>query len=214
MSTEPSAAEPLPTEPVEETPESAPADSRTRRLTSTLRRPRAWVAAVVTVTLVAGWSLALYYQHTSEVHRRAEAKSRAAVRDLTGRLQAVSQERDGYQARADQMQAREDAVKQREDQVKAREDAVKQREDAVTQAEKVQAQNTIHEGTWAVGVDVQPGTYRAKDPVAGQCYWKITSDANGRNIVANDLVNGGRPTVTLQGGQYFTTEDCGDWAKV
>jgi hypothetical protein len=59
-----------------------------------------------------------------------------------------------------------------------------------------------------------PQTYRAKDPVSGTCYWEINSDANGKNIVANDIVTGGRPTVTLSSGQYFTTKRCGDWAKV
>jgi hypothetical protein len=133
----------------------------------------------------------------------------------------MTRQRDTYKARDDQIQAREDAAKQREDRVQAgegavkqREDTVKQREEAATQAEKVQAQNTIREGNWAVGVDIQPGTYRAKDAVSGTCYWEINSDANGKNIVANDIVTGGRPTVTLSGGQYFTTKRCGEWAKV
>jgi hypothetical protein len=180
------------------------------------------------VALISGWGLAFLYHRSSEDHRQAGEKSRAAVSDLTRSLTTVTQERDTNKARADQLQAREQTVKQREDRAQAREDAVKQREeraqaredavkpreDAATQAEKVQAQNTIREGTWAIGVDVQPGTYRTKDAVSGSCYWEIDSDANGNNIVANDIVTGGRPTVTLSGGQYFTTNRCGDWAKV
>ncbi|GII22723.1 ATP synthase F0 subunit B [Planosporangium mesophilum] len=214
-----SAGEPAPADPPDmpddEPPTAAPGgDGERGPLPRLLRRPRFWMASVLTVALVSGWSLTFYYHHTSETHRQAGEKSRAAAADLGKRLETVSQERDTYKARADQMQTREDAVKQREDRAQAREDAVKQREDAATQAEKVQAQNTIREGTWAVGVDIQPGTYRVKEAVSGQCYWKINSDANGRNIVANDLVSGGRPTVSLSNGQYFTTQDCGDWIKV
>ncbi|MGC9671223.1 hypothetical protein ACNTMW_32340 [Planosporangium sp. 12N6] len=192
-----------------------PPDAPVRRpLSRVLRRPRLWVAGVLVVALVCGWALALHYRGTSEAQHRANDKNRATIRDLTGRLETVTRERDTYKARDDQIRTREDAAKQREDRVQSREDAVKQREDAVTQAEKVQAQNTIHEGIWAVGVDIQPGTYRVKDPVSGSCYWGIYSDANGNNIVANDIVTGGRPTVTLAGGQYFTTRRCGDWTKV
>jgi hypothetical protein len=166
------------------------------------------------VALISGWGLAFLYHRSSEDHRQAGDKSRAAVSDLTRSLTTVTQERDTNKARAERLQAQEESVKQREERAQAREDAVKQREAAATQAEKVQAQNTIREGTWAIGVDVQPGTYRTKDAVSGNCYWGIYSDANGNNIVANDIVTGGRPTVTLSGGQYFTTRRCGDWAKV
>ncbi|GAA1790142.1 coiled-coil domain-containing protein 22 [Planosporangium flavigriseum] len=204
MTTEPLADDLAPDEPATEVPPKP----------RVWRRPRFWIAFVLAAALVAGWSLTFYYQHSSETYRQADAKSRATASDLSKRLGSMTQERDTEKARADQLQTREDAVKQLEDRVQTREGEVKKREDAVSQAEKVQAQNTIHEGTWAVDVDIQPGTYRTKDPVSGQCYWAIYSDANGRNIVANDIVTGGRPTVTLSGGQYFTSRRCGDWTKV
>lgn len=208
-------------DPPDTQPAPSPGDDRgRRRLPRALRRPRTWAAFVLTVALVSGWSLALSYHHSSDVNHQASEKSRAAVSDLSGRLETMTQQRDTYKARDDQIQTREDALKQREARIQAgegavkqREDAVKLREDAATQTEKVQAQNTIHEGNWAVGVDIQPGTYRTKDAVSGDCYWEIDSDANGKNIVANDIVSGGRPTVTLSNGQYFTTKRCGDWAK-
>lgn len=208
--------------PVDSTPDAPSPDDTPEPVTNEepahalllLHRPPTWVAIVLAVALIVGWSLALSYHHTSDVERQANQNNRATIKDLTGRVDTVTRQRDAYKAREDQVQAREDAVKQREGQVQAREDALKQREDAVTQAEKVQAQNTIHEGNWAVGVDIQPGTYRTKDTVSGDCYWAIFSDPNGRNIVANDIVTGGRPTVTLSRGQYFTTQGCGDWLKV
>jgi hypothetical protein len=114
--------------------------------------------------------------------------------------------------REDAAKKREDDLAQREAAAKKREDDVKAREDAVAQQEKVQARNTITEGDWAVGLDIQPGTYRTKEAVS-DCYWVIHSDGNGRDIIANHIVTGGRPTVTLKNGQFFTSHRCGDWIK-
>lgn len=74
---------------------------------------------------------------------------------------------------------------------------------------------TIEQGIWTVGVDIPPGTYRVTAPVEEGCYWAITkSGTNGDDIIANDLVSGGRPTVTVRKGQDFETNDCGTWEKV
>lgn len=73
----------------------------------------------------------------------------------------------------------------------------------------------IKEGIWTVGRDIEPGTYTTAKEVLGDCYWSITkSGTNGGDIIENDIVNGGRPTVTLSEGQDFTTSRCGGWTKV
>jgi hypothetical protein len=74
----------------------------------------------------------------------------------------------------------------------------------------------IEDGQWEVGVDVSAGSYKvtaAVDPDA-MCYWKITQTGKSDNIIDNDIVTGGKPTVTVKRGQDFTTEDCGTWARV
>ncbi|GAA1376663.1 hypothetical protein [Catellatospora chokoriensis] len=74
---------------------------------------------------------------------------------------------------------------------------------------------TIEDGTWTVGVDIKPGKYRTVTTVDDGCYWKIAkAGTNGDNIIANDIVNGGRPTVTIKVGQEFTSNRCGTWQKV
>jgi hypothetical protein len=72
---------------------------------------------------------------------------------------------------------------------------------------------TVGEGVWQVGVDVQPGRYRlAVSPSKDDnCYWLISRDDAGEDIVSNGLPTGGHPQVTLKKGQYFTTQDCGSW---
>jgi hypothetical protein len=73
---------------------------------------------------------------------------------------------------------------------------------------------TIGDGTWVVGEDFPAGRYRVIEPVQGTCYWQISkANTNGSSIVANDIVTGGRPTVTLKKGQEFRA-DCGTWRKV
>ncbi|MFL6143545.1 MAG: hypothetical protein ACJ72N_16985 [Labedaea sp.] len=129
----------------------------------------------------------------------------AANHDLEDRVGVMTRARDGLAAQQaaaaateqtrldaprneDEVGQREAAAQQREDALKARETEVKTREDTVTQQETVQAQNTITEGNWTVGVDVQPGTYRTKETVSDSCYWEISANANGSNIMANDIV--------------------------
>lgn len=120
----------------------------------------------------------------------------------------------GIKEREASVQAREDAVTEADAAVKTADAAVKKREQAVTTSEKTQAANTIEEGTWTVGVDIKPGTYRAVANVTSGCYWGIyRTGSNGSDIIENDIVSGGRPSVTLSVGQDFNTSRCGSWMK-
>jgi hypothetical protein len=106
-----------------------------------------------------------------------------------------------------QLAARETAVKKAED-------AVKARETAVGGAEVAAAANTIKEGTWTVGKDIAPGTYRTSKELISSCYWAITATgSNGRDIIENDNVKGGFPQVVLAEGQTFESDRCGTWTK-
>src|SRR5690606_2019494 len=171
-----------------------------------------WIAvagAFVALALIAGWTLAVMFglknrdanraleQLSGDLHTVAAASESAVAR--IERVESAATERDA------EIEAEREAIASREAAVKSREAEVRKRERAVTKQEKDEERNTISEGTWAVGSDVRPGTYRAKKPVAASCYWEITSDANGNDIVANDIPGGGRPTVTLSEGQYFST---------
>ena len=87
------------------------------------------------------------------------------------------------------------------------------REAEVTALEKEAKRNTIDgDGTFEVGVDIRPGTWKNQDRDPG-CYWGINTDANGRDTVAN--ANGGGPqTLTLNDGQFLEVADCGTWKRV
>lgn len=72
----------------------------------------------------------------------------------------------------------------------------------------IEADTLVH-----VGEDVPVGIYRVIDNVEGNCYWMKSSDSEGQNILANDIVQGGKPQVTLKKGQWFTSSHCGIWRK-
>lgn len=76
-------------------------------------------------------------------------------------------------------------------------------------------QTVITDGVWVIGEDREPGTYKTNAEVPSGCYWAIyKSGTNGRDIINNDIVDGGRPSVTLQVGHDFKTSGCGAWTKV
>ncbi|WP_018351415.1 hypothetical protein [Longispora albida] len=188
---------------------------------SVRRRAREFLIPAVAVFLALGWGFAIYYYRTGSAAMDARDDALARVSVLNNQVSTLNNQaadlkgqRDGYASREVARQQHEEQVKQREKAVADRESAVKGREEAVTAQEKTAEQNTIREGTWAVGVDIQPGTYRTKEIVTGQCYWEINSDANGDDIVANAIVTGGRPTVNIAKGQFFTTKRCGEWVRV
>jgi hypothetical protein len=74
---------------------------------------------------------------------------------------------------------------------------------------------TIQEGTWTVGEDFPPGTYKTSN-APESCYWGIYK--SGQNQDLNSIISnhngGGNLRVTLKAGQDFTTERCGTWTKV
>ena len=75
--------------------------------------------------------------------------------------------------------------------------------------------DVISDGTWQVGVDVQPGTYRNSGGSKG-CYWERLSGFSGAS--SDRLANGlsaNQQIVTIEPSDAgFTSEDCGVWFRV
>jgi len=76
------------------------------------------------------------------------------------------------------------------------------------------AQVNISPGTWLVGAQVSPGTYRAPN-TTGACYWERVRNFEGQisSIIANDFVFGaGEVFVSISPGDVgFYTGGCGTW---
>jgi hypothetical protein len=75
------------------------------------------------------------------------------------------------------------------------------------------------DGTFAVGSQVKPGTYRAAVPADSfGCYWERLKGASGSldDTIANGLGEpGSQQLVTIKStDKFFHTERCGTWTKV
>ena len=65
------------------------------------------------------------------------------------------------------------------------------------------------DGTYAVGTDIQPGTYSSAGPVGdGACYWKRV---NGTDIVDNALSKKAQIVQIAPTDTAFTTNECQSW---
>ncbi len=119
---------------------------------------------------------------------------------------ATADEQAAIDAKNTQADQRSTALDQRESALAAREKAVGSTEATI-------AANTIPgDGTFLVGKDVKPGTYRTTGPKSGSsCYWQRSGDASGTNIIANDNIAG--PTVVdiKSSDVAFKTSRCAAW---
>jgi hypothetical protein len=133
------------------------------------------------------------------------AEARQQVGDLP-------QEQASLKAAQDQLASDQAGLATAEQSVAEREKAVEKREKAVKKIEGTIAANTIPgDGTYRVGDDMSPGTYKSVDNE--ECYWQLSSDANGNDIIANNNVDG-QAIISARAGEYFESQDCSDWHKI
>jgi hypothetical protein len=83
----------------------------------------------------------------------------------------------------------------------------------VGKAETEAAKNTIAgEGTFVVGTDIRPGTYRAAAQEG--CYWARLSSLDTSDIIDNDNANGLVVVQILPSDKAFTTNRCAEFHRV
>jgi len=134
----------------------------------------------------------------------------AEISQLESQIADLEAERDDALGALSEQEA---ALGDQEATLAEREAQLDEREAAVTEAEETVAANTVTDGIWTVGVDIEPGTYRAAN-VSADCYWAVlVSGTNGADIVDNGIPGGGNPQVTVSEGQDFETSRCGEWVK-
>jgi hypothetical protein len=77
--------------------------------------------------------------------------------------------------------------------------------------------DTFGDGTWRVGADVKPGTYRANAKTG--CYWERQRGFGGdplKDIISNGVSGSDGPvTVTIKKTDVgFRSQLCGTWTKI
>ena len=162
-------------------------------------------ATVVAENTIGKWSAKVDTVAAERDHFRTSFATATEQRDeALEAVQTVADRETALEARAEELDAaRVELLDLAGD--------LEEREKAVGLAEEKAAANSITEGVWLVGEDIKAGTYKLREAFTGDlCYWEISK---GDRIVKNDIVTGGRPTVTLQNGQEFTTKGCGAWGR-
>jgi hypothetical protein len=127
----------------------------------------------------------------------ATASSGATVEDLD-RREADLESREG------DLTTKENELKQREEDLAARE----------LEEPSGTGDGTIGNGVFEVGEDVDPGTYATEgsDDPDLPCTYRVSEDDEGDEIIISE-VSDGPGTVTLEDGQYFTSEYCQLWQQ-
>jgi hypothetical protein len=142
---------------------------------------------------------------------------------LSGELDDAKSELSDAQAQAsrvDEVDAATAANEKRSEELDKRQSGLKDTEAALVKRERAVgiketeiANNTISgEGTYAVGQDIKPGTYKSGAAASGNCYWQISTDPNGADIINNNN-SSGQSLVTVSNGQYLTLSGCDDFVK-
>ena len=84
-----------------------------------------------------------------------------------------------------------------------------------TNLSRVTSGNSFGQGTFIVGTDMAPGTYRSSQ--GNSCYWARLRGFGGTlsEIIANDFRNSGQAIVKIKAGDKgFQSSRCGNWTKI
>ncbi len=188
---------------------------------------RRWVWPVVAVaTLLAGLGIGAAagtdQSKIDDVNRRLASTSRE--------LRTVRQERDAALRRVNDRNSKQRAEEAATAAAKAKQEAAdrKKVDDALAEQKRLadeaaaqQAQAAAAEalrnkidgdGVYAIGTDKNPGRYKTTGSPTG-CYWQISPDPNGSDIIENDFGDG-VAYAQVSPGQFFQTKGCGSWDRV
>ncbi|GGY57809.1 hypothetical protein [Streptomyces omiyaensis] len=72
------------------------------------------------------------------------------------------------------------------------------------------------DGTFLVGEEVTPGTYRSAGPAGSSCYWARLAGTTGDSgeIIANGATEGQATVTVLAGDEAFQSTGCQDWKRI
>jgi hypothetical protein len=72
------------------------------------------------------------------------------------------------------------------------------------------------DGTYRVGTDIVPGTYRSAGPSPegeSDCYWARLSSLNSTHIIDSNISTGPQVVMILPSDRAFLTRSCQTWQK-
>lgn len=179
---------------------------------------RACTAITCIVALITGTAAYVTGIHSSAVKEAAET-IKADNADYSKIIDKYNEIADKYDAAEDAI-AEADTLKSgikdlnsQHDELQKKVDAKKAELQSLTGQVDQAKRNSVSDGVWQVGRDIDAGTYRAITEVGSRCYWSISVSGDSDNILQNDIPGGGYPQVTVSDGQQLKIQDCGTFAK-
>lgn len=132
----------------------------------------------------------------------------AVIDEATATSGATVEELDRREA---DLESREGDLRTKQEDLDQREQDLEARERELTESPGTGA-GSIGNGVFEVGAEVQPGTYTTEGPDDPDlpCTYRVSSDEDGEEIISSE-VSEGPGEVTLESGQYFTSEYCQTW---
>jgi len=132
----------------------------------------------------------------------------AVIDEATASSGATVEELDRREA---DLESREGDLRTKQEDLDQREQDLESRENDL-EASPATGTGTIANGVFEVGTEVQPGTYASEGPDDPDlpCSYRVSSDEDGLEIISSE-VSDGPGEVTLEAGQYFTSEYCQTW---
>lgn len=128
----------------------------------------------------------------------------------------LEEQREAADARDEELDTRETELEEWAEELEDLEGELETREENVSATELEIEENTIPgDGTFFVGEDVEPGTYRSLNETGG-CYWARLPGTGGTSSdrITNDFTRSGPSIVTIgESDVAFETSSCGEWIK-
>ncbi len=121
-------------------------------------------------------------------------------------------------ATQEELDRQEADLESREGDMRTKQEELDQREQELEVRERLEdssgGTDTIGNGVFEVGDDVQPGTYESDGPDDPEisCTYRVSTDEDGNDIVSSEVTEG-PGTVTLEEGQFFTSQYCLTWTQ-
>lgn len=143
------------------------------------------------------------------------AEQRSEMAEKVDELGVREAELDEHEADLDD---REEMLTALQEGLEAREAELDERAAELDQVEEEIAAGAFPgNGTFLVGVDIEPGQYRNSGTGSlGMCYWARLSGTSGEfaEIIANGLTEGQTVVTIRQSDIAFETQSCGEWTRV
>ncbi len=143
----------------------------------------------------------------------APAASRAPVPTVTATM-TKTETVDPTQAQTAALDQRSTELDQRSAELDQRTTQLDAREAAITTAEVAFDQSNLQPGSYIVGTDINPGTWKTLGAVSDLCYFGRNS---GNDIMWNDVSTAGQAIATVEnvpGAIFEFGADCGPMKKV